>query len=231
MSIITLKILEGITNMRFIYLLFFSALAGCAHVVIEERLVPLSYKGTGGLDNNLYHPKDISDTVSMGTLELSVRINNYQTSYSGLQIAGIEVEREPNSTDNQSNRLVLILGVRGNDNNVSYPFQPSKIKVNRYNQGQLEEATPILIYKTKRSMACESDFDGLNWGGNSEEVANNVLNYLEVNDDEFECFNIVFNIDKSNLSELSLNFEDTLLPLNKAKIYFHPKKIKWIRSN
>ena len=52
------------------YLLSMSLLAliGCAHVVVEERLVPFSTAWNGKVDMKNYNPRDISNTLDMGGL-------------------------------------------------------------------------------------------------------------------------------------------------------------------
>jgi hypothetical protein len=92
---------------------------------------------------------------------------------------------------------------------------------------------PIIVFKTERSVVCDFDFDGQAWGTKSEKLENKILNISESKiDDKFECFNLVYALDNLKfIDDISINFENTLLPLNTAKIFFNLKRIKWIRSN
>src|SRR5690606_22473119 len=97
---------------RFIYLLIFSVLASCAYVVIEERLAPSINKPSIELDTKVYHPSEISNILTLDEIELFIDTNNYETSYKGFKVAGIELNKEANSKNKKSDNLVLILGIK-----------------------------------------------------------------------------------------------------------------------
>jgi hypothetical protein len=216
--------------MRFIYLLLFSALSSCAQVVIEERLVPSLNKPNIEIDTEIYHPNDISNTLTLDGIELFIGTNNYETSYSGLKIAGIEVNKDTNSENNKTDALVLILGVKIKQNE-KYIFKPHEIMVSKNINGSLSLAKPTSVFRTNTGITCDYDFNGFEWGGKSTTISNTTLELSKNHEDNYECFNIVFDTTTSNLDKLTINMENSLSPLRQTKIYFQHKKIKWIRGN
>ncbi len=216
---------------RFLLLAILGVTA-CAHVVVEERLVPSTTKWEGELDTNDYNPKEISHTLDMGKVDLYIYLNHYQTSYRGSKVVGLEVTKEPNPIIDKGNVFVIKIGVRGRVNTQEYSFSPYNVSVELNGAASSMKYQPITVFKTERSVVCNFDFDGQAWGANSEIVENKIVKISkEKVDDKFECFNLVYELDNPKLNNLSISFENTLLPLNKTKIYFNPKKIKWIRSN
>lgn len=216
---------------RFILLATLGVTA-CAHVIVEERLVPTTTMWEGKVDTNNYKPKEISHILDMGKVDLYVYLNHYQTSYRGLKVVGLEVSKEPNPKLDKGNVFVIKMGVRGKGNTQEYSFSPYNVSVELNAATSSMKYLPITVFKTERSVVCDFDYDGQAWGINSEKMENKILNISkEKLDDKFECFNLVYELEHPKLNNISINFENTLLPLNKTKIYFNPKKIKWIRSN
>jgi hypothetical protein len=216
--------------MRFIYLLFFSLLAGCAHIVIEDRLVPSLNKPSLELNTKTYHPNDISNTLTLNGIELFIDTNNYETSYRGLKIADIELNKEENSTNKKSDALVLILGIKVMKDE-EYVFQPYEIMASKNIKGSLSLAKPISVFRTNRGITCNYDFNGFEWGGESTKIKNTTLDLSKNHEDSYECFNIVFDTTISNLDKLTISMKKSLSPLKQTEIYFQQKKIKWIRGN
>ena len=66
--------------MRFIYFLILIVLTGCAHVTIEDKLIPSIYKPSYEPDTKLYHPSDISNVLAFDGIDLFIDTNNYETS-------------------------------------------------------------------------------------------------------------------------------------------------------
>ena len=209
---------------------FFSALVGCAHVVIEERLVPSLNKPRIKLDTKIYHPNDISNILALDEIELFIDTNNYETSYKGLKIADIELNKEANSTNKKSDALVLILGIKVMKDE-KYIFHPYEIIASKNIKGSLSLAKPISVFRTNRGITCDYDFNGFEWGGESTKIKNTTLDLLKNYEDSYECFNIVFDTTISNLDKLTISMKKSLSPLKQTEIYFQQKKVKWIRGN
>ncbi|MFT6910507.1 MAG: hypothetical protein ACJAS1_007236 [Oleiphilaceae bacterium] len=216
--------------MRFIYLLIFSVLASCAHVVIEERLVPSMDKPSIELDTKVYHPSDISNILTLDEIELFIDTNNYETSYKGLKVAGIELNKETNSKNKKSDALVLILGIKVKKDE-KYVFHPYEIIASKNVKGSISIAKPISVFRTNSGITCDYDFNGVEWGGDSTKIKNKTIDLLKVHEDGYECFNVVFDTTISSLDELTISMKKSLSPLKQTEIYFQQKKIKWIRGN
>ena len=219
-------------QVRRFLLLAVLGVTACAHVVVEERLVPSTTEWERVVDTNNYNPKEISHILDMGKVELYVYLNHYQTSYRGSKVIGLEVSKEPNPKLDKGNVFVIKMGVRRRVNTQEYSFSPYNVSVELNGATSSMKYQPITVFKTERSVVCDFDYDGQAWGTNSEKMENKILNISkEKVDDKFECFNLVYELDNPKLDNISISFENTLLPLNKKKVYFNPKKIKWIRSN
>ncbi len=222
--------------MKKIYKFVFIALSiiytcSCAYTVIEVRSVPSLDKWGGIIDPETYHPNDVSNIIDMGEFQLFISLSNYSTIYRGLKIFGAEAEREPDFKSNNDSELVLILGIRPKNKQFSKLFLGSKVKL-VIGQSNKVNVLPKDVYLGSPSAACAFDFDGIRWGGKSRKLEGVTLLSFGGLENSFECFNIIFDISDIKFNKyLALDFSETLLPLKNKTVYFHPKKIKWIRGN
>lgn len=215
-----------------IFFIVFSVLflTSCAHIVIEERLYPFLEETEK--DEVTYHPKEWSDILEFNSIDLQVKTNHYQTSYRGLKVVGAEISRYPDY-ETTMKEFVLILGVKTKSELGQIQFNPYEIKLNKNIARNNRLYQPVSVFKTKSNVTCTSDFDGANWGGRSVAVESDDPLLLENRGDgkNFNCFNIVFNTDMSNLSKPSFLFNDAFNSIELPEIFLSKKKIRWMRGN
>ena len=218
-------------NKLVLWLTLVLAICSCAYKVVELRSIPSFTAWDGILDNKIYNPKDISNTIKKGDIELSISLSNYKTLYRGLNVLGFEVDEEPNSNSNNDKELALILGIKSFDDKSTFRFFGKKIKMVFGGNTNLV-AKPTEVYLSTSNPVCEYDYDGKQWGAKSEKIDDYfTLSKLET-EKNFECFNIVFDVTSVNSNQLlAIDFSESGLPLNSNVVYFQPKKIKWVRSN
>jgi hypothetical protein len=215
--------------------LIFIALSGCAYIVVEVRSVPSLSEWDGHTDEKIYNYRDIPDELHIGDITASISLSNYTATYRGLKILGIEAERDPDDNSAaKDTELALILGIKSKNIKNSYFFAAEKMHLVVNQDGQMLRLSPKAIYQLSKSPACEHDYDGKGWGNKSKKIEHDVIEINPSNDkDDFECFNIIFDVASlKDKNYWALDFTDTQLPLDSHnKVYFQPKKIKWVRSN
>lgn len=211
------------------------ALSGCAYTVVEVRSVPSLKEWDGRADEKIHNPKEISDVLDVGSVQMSINLSNYKSIYSGLSIFGIETERDgDDNSAEKDTELALILGISSKKITSPYFFVAEKIHLVVNQNGQMLRLSPKSIYQLSKSPACEHDYDGREWGNKSKKIDHDVITLNPSNDkDDFECFNIIFDVASlKDKNYWALDFTDTQLPLDgHNKVYFQSKKIKWVRSN
>lgn len=209
------------------------ALCGCAYVVVEERSAPFLVEWDGVADATLHHPGDISEVVDVEDIDVSLYLNNYSTKYRGLKILGIEVEREPDVVPIDKNEIALTLGLRLKNKGKQLIFSAHNIQLIIDQDGRKIHLLPEEVFEVQKSVVCQSDFNGFEWGANSKKIDDKVVKISSVDyKNEFYCFNVIFDVSAvQSRNYWAIDFSGTQLFSSRDKIYFHPKKIKWIRSN
>lgn len=215
--------------MRIFIWLFCCVLTGCAYITIEDVLEPTVSKPD--IDTQLYHPYDISNILYLNGIDLFIDTNHYEASYRGLSIATVEMSKETRVTNKTSDRLILIIGIKNKKDIVVY-FKPYELIAIKNIRGTIYRAKVISAFKVNRGVTCDYDFNGVEWGTNSIKLDSTALELQSVSEGGYyECFNIIFDSDMSGLDSLSIDMQESLLPLDNKNIFFQRKKVKWIRGN
>jgi hypothetical protein len=220
-----------------VIILIFITLSGCAYTVVEVRSVPSLNEWDGRADEKMHTPRDISDVLDVGSVRMSINLSNYKSIYSGLSMFGIEAARDGDDNNAaKDTELALILGIKSKNIKSSYFFAAEKMHLVVNQDSQMLRLSPKAVFQEKKSVVCEWDYNfvGKSWGNKSKKIEHDVIEINPSNDkDDFECFNIIFDVASlKDKNYWALDFTDTQLPLDSHnKVYFQPKKIKWVRSN
>lgn len=204
---------------------------GCAHIVIEERFVPSKVDEKQSNIEKIYNPQQISHFIRYDNFMLYADLSLYQTDQSGLQFLGIDVTKEPNAKFQDGGELLALrLGIKIDKAKSNFLFSPGKVSLEVTSEQKDLLLLPIVSYQTKSEAVCSFDYNGYEWGSKSSEIsAKAIINLQDNNDGQYQCFNILYKLKTKSIQEVKLNLTDS--GIDNSYLFFHKKKVKWLRSN
>ncbi len=209
-------------------------ISSCASITVEDQLIPFLTPWDGEVDTVQYRYSELNKILDMGGALISIGTDYQVSSYRGLYILGVESHEEGHWPQTNENIFALKVGVRASKSLKEYYFSPYQVSVSRYMEPSEKVFKPFMVYKTERNRACSLEYSFIDdtWGADSEHLNNTTLmirNYQT--DSKFDCFVLVYDLNKNNLDGASINFEQSLLPIADSHLYLQRKTIKWISAN
>ena len=220
-------------NIKFVFLILL-LLSGCSYVVLEVRSVPSLTIWDGEDDIKVYRPREISNVVQLEEAEVYIYLNNYSEEYSGLEIIGFEVKRDPNQQSKWATGgdIVLMLGIKNKNLENELVVDASKIQLFYFENGDENPIHPVKVFYQGTLAACKYDYDGFVRGGQSKLLSEPLTIRAAKNskDEGYQCFNIIF-YPAIDFTKKIIGLDFSTSGIFDGKIYFHPKKIRWSQSN